>query len=153
MGHLFRKDSKEIQKSGVSINAGTKSGADSLEHVLPRLHLYGEDGEADAERDTDRLGTSGEMLEQKQDLVAQGGVLIWRHLSAEIIGDLGRKAPRLAGVVVMLRCAISRVYLFTLPRRVTAANSCTSGSAVDLSIARVLGHASFCFKIRAYPTI
>jgi hypothetical protein len=75
----------------MSLDGGSKSSADHLEHILPLPHLYRQNGQADTEHDPDRPGAAGKVLEEEQDLVAQSRKLVSGHLGAEVVCDLRNK--------------------------------------------------------------
>jgi hypothetical protein len=58
------------------------------EDVVPVLHLYGQDGQAHTELDSDRLGAGRKALELEEDLVSESMKLARGNLCREIIGYL-----------------------------------------------------------------
>lgn len=58
------------------------------EHINPILHLYREDGQTNAELDSNGLRTGGEVLQQQKNLAPQGWELARRYLGSEIVCDL-----------------------------------------------------------------
>lgn len=61
-GHLFRKDSQEIQDSCMALHLASKGRDNSGQDILPRPHLYCENGQAYAELHTDGPRTRGVLL-------------------------------------------------------------------------------------------
>jgi hypothetical protein len=58
------------------------------EHVVPVLHLDGQNGQTHTQLDSDRFGAGGVVLQQKKNLVPESWQLVGGHLRDEVIGDL-----------------------------------------------------------------
>ena len=69
-GDLLGEHAQEVQDAGVTRDVVPEGRDHGGQHVLPGLHLDGQDGEAHAELDAHRLGARSELLEQQQELAA-----------------------------------------------------------------------------------
>jgi len=100
-GDLLGEHSQEVQYTGMALDVISKARNHGGQDILPRLHLDGQDGQADTELDADGLGARRELLEENQNLAAEGGQVVGRDLGGEIVRDLPRMSvprPRFPGV-------------------------------------------------------
>jgi hypothetical protein len=65
-GHLFGKNSEEIQNGGVALGLVAQGRYDQGKYVLPLLHLNSQYCKADAKLDSDRFGARCIHLEELQ---------------------------------------------------------------------------------------
>lgn len=148
-GDLLGEHSQEVQYTGMALDVISKARDHGGQDILPRLHLDGQDGQADAELDPDGLGARRELLEENQNLAAEGGEVAGRDLCREIVRDLPRMSvplprPRFPGVEGWGRVCC------TFPLSVVAANICATASVDDCRIVIVADHASFCRTVRCW---
>jgi hypothetical protein len=94
LGDFFRQDAEEIQDAGMALDVFAESGHDGRENVLPLLHLDGQYRETHAQLHADRFGAGGEVLEEQEELVPQGGELALWHLPSQVIRYLPAQASQ-----------------------------------------------------------
>lgn len=136
-GHLLGEDSQEVEDACVALGAVTERLDHGREHIVPILHLNRQDRQAYTELHSYGLGPSGEVLEQEENLVSEGGKLAWRDLGREVVGQLRKE---LASTSYVRRVG----YVLAFPRRVMAAKRVASGSALDWRMPMMVAHESFC---------
>ena len=78
--YFFGKNSEEVENGCVALHIVSQSRHHQWKHVLPRLHLYRQVGEANAELDPGRLRAWSELLEEKQELASESGMIALRDL-------------------------------------------------------------------------
>lgn len=143
-GHLFGKDSQEVEDARVALRTVTERLDDGRQHVVPLLHLHGQDGQTHAELHAYGSGSGRKVLEEKEDLGPQRGKLVRRDLGGEVVGQLGRASAARGGGG---RCSAPGMQRdATLPRSVIAAKSVASGSVLDCSMSMMVAHESFCTR-------
>lgn len=105
------------------------------EDVLPRLHMDGEDSQADAELYPDRPGSCGVELQKQEDLFPERSQFRLRDFSAEVVRELSS--------VNMLSSSRRLCRGPTFPRSVVAAKIFASASASDCRMLMTRAQASF----------
>ena len=79
-GDLLGEHSQKVQYAGMTLDVVSKARDHGGQDILPRLHLDGQDGQADTELDADGLRARRILFEEHQNLVAEGGQVAGRDL-------------------------------------------------------------------------
>jgi hypothetical protein len=136
-GHLFWENPEKVEDSSSALSVASEGRHHSGQNILPGPQLYRKYCQAHTELDPDWFGSSCELLEEQEDLVAKGRQVALRHLCYKIVGNL----PRVCQSRSAACCSTQSSNTF--PFSVVAANSMASASVLDCRIVRVVVQASF----------